>query len=551
MQPIILAVDDDLLVLGALERDLRASFGGSYRVVTADSGAEALRTVAELRARGNQVALFVADQRMPSMTGIEFLKAARQLEPDAKTVLLTAYSDTSVAIEAINSIALDHYLTKPWDPPEEALLPVLRGLLEDWEATSVVPYDGIRVAGTLWSPYSHEVKEFLARNRVPYRWVDIEADEVVRALVGEIGVDGPLPIVLFPDGDVVAAPTTQLLATKAGLQTETATTTYDLIIVGGGPAGLAGAVNASAEGMRTLLVEKEATGGQAGTSSRIENYLGFPSGISGRDLAERATTQALRLGTEVLLTREVTAIRADDTYRFVDLDDGTELAAKAVLIATGVSIRELRAPGVAELTGAGVYYGAALTEAANYAGLPVVIVGGANSAGQAAMLFARYARKVHLVARAASLEQGMSQYLVDQISHTPAIDVRLRTEVVAASGEAQLEAVSLLDKDRNETEVLPAAAMAIFIGARPHTEFAAGVVERSGAGSILTGLDLMRNGQRPKRWPLQRDPFHLETSVPGIFAAGDVRFGAQARVGAAVGSGGMAVGLIREYLKTI
>lgn len=551
MHPVILAVDDDLLVLRALERDLRANFGDGYRIITTYSGGKALHTLAELRARGAQVALLVADQRMPAMTGIQFLKAARQLEPDAKTVLLTAYSDTSVAIEAINSIALDHYLTKPWDPPEEALVPVLEGLLDDWQATSVVPYGGIRVAGTLWSPYCHEVKEFLARNRVPYRWLDIEADAEVRALIEELGVDGPLPVVLFPDGDVVAAPTARLLATKAGLQTETATTTYDVIVVGGGPAGLAGAVNASAEGMRTLLIEKAATGGQAGTSSRIENYLGFPSGISGRDLAERATTQALRLGTEVLLTREVTAIRAGDTYRYVDLDDGTELAAKAVLIATGVSIRELRAPGVAKLTGAGIYYGAALTEAANYAGRPVVIVGGANSAGQAAMLFARYASEVHLVARAATLEQGMSQYLVDQIRQTPVIDVRLRSEIVAASGNEQLEEVSLLDKDRNETETLPAAAMAIFIGARPHTEFAAGIVERSGAGSILTGLDLMRNGRRPKGWPLKRDPLSLETSVPGIFAAGDVRFGSQARVGAAVGSGGMAVGLIREYLKTV
>jgi thioredoxin reductase (NADPH) len=551
LQPIILAVDDDQLVLRALERDLRNNFGNRYRVVGAGSGAEALQVLAEFRARGTQVALLLADQRMPEMTGIQFLEAARRIDPDAKTVLLTAYSDTSVAVDAINLIALDHYLTKPWDPPEEALVPVLEGLLDDWQATSVVPYEGIRVAGTLWSPYSHEVKEFLARNRVPYRWLDLETDEVVRALVDEIDVEGPLPIVFFPDGEIVAVPTKGLLASKAGLQTEAATATYDLIIVGGGPAGLAAAVNAAAEGMHTLLVEKAATGGQAGTSSRIENYLGFPSGISGRDLAERATTQALRLGTEILLTREVTAIRAGDTYRYVALDDGTELAAKAVLIATGVSIQELRAPGVAELTGAGVYYGAALTEAANYTGRPVVIVGGANSAGQAAMLFARHASKVHLVARAATLEQGMSQYLVDQIRHTDVIDVRVRTEVVAAHGDGQLESVSLLDKDRNESEETPAAAMAIFIGARPHTEFAAGVVARTGAGSILTGLDLVRNGKRPRGWTLKRYPLALETSVPGIFAAGDVRRGAQARVGAAVGSGGMAVGLIREYLKTV
>jgi thioredoxin reductase (NADPH) len=551
MQPIILAVDDDLLVLRAIERDLRAGFGDRYRIVTASSGAEALQTVADLKARNDQIALLVADQRMPAMTGTQFLAAAMDLEPGAKKVLLTAYADTAVAIQAINSINLDHYLMKPWDRPEEGLIPTLEGLLADWQTTADVPYDGLRVARTLWSSPSHEVKEFLARNRVPYRWLDIEKDSAARALVEQIGEDAPLPVVFFPDGDAVAAPPLRLLAEKVGLQTQAEDTTYDLVIVGGGPAGLAAAVNGSAEGLRTLLVEKAATGGQAGTSSRIENYLGFPSGISGGELAERATMQAKRLGTEILLTREVSAIRVADIYRFVQLDDGTEIAAKTVVIATGVSIRELRVPGVADLAGAGVYYGAALTEARNYADRPVVIVGGANSAGQAAMLFARYASVVHLIARAATLEQGMSQYLVDQIRQTDGIDVRLRTEVVEAHGTGRLEAVSLLDKDTNTTVLLPAAAMAIFIGARPRTEFVEGVVERSGAGSILTGLDLVRNGKRPHGWPLKRDPLPLETSVPGIFAAGDVRYGSQARVGAAVGSGGMAVGLIREYLKTI
>lgn len=485
------------------------------------------------------------------MTGTEFLRAASALVPQAKRVLLTAYADTQVAIDAINEIKLDLYLMKPWDPPEELLIPPLEGLLADWQATAVVPYHGIRVAGTLWSPQSHDVKEFLARNRIPYRWLDIEDDPAARALVEQLGALGPLPVVLYPDGEIANSPSPRSIADKLEIQTEAASDTYDLVIIGGGPAGLAAAVNGAAEGMRTVLVEKTATGGQAGTSSRIENYLGFPAGISGAELAERATIQAKRLGAEILLTREVAAVRPGDTYRYVQLDDGSELAARTVLIASGVSVRELKAPGVAELTGAGVYYGAALTEAAFYVDRPVVIVGGANSAGQAAMLFARHASVVHLVARAATLEQGMSQYLVDQIAATTVIDVRVRSEVTAAHGDEQLDAVSLRSLDREEIEVLPAAAMAIFIGARPRTDLVADVVERSGAGFIKTGLDLVRGGRRPPHWPLKRDPLPLETSVPGIFAAGDVRYGSQARVGAAVGSGGMAVGLIREYLKTV
>lgn len=550
--PIILAVDDEPIVLSAIGRDLRSGFGDRFRIVTAVGGVEALEAVGAFKARDTPIALFVVDQRMPGMTGLEFLSEALRLYPEARKVLLTAYADTSVAIEAINSLGLDHYLMKPWDPPDEALIPVLDELLDAWSATAVIPYEGIRVLGTLWSPRSHDVKDFLARNRIPYLWQDLEKDTVARALTESVaGAEAPLPVVIFPDGGSLAAPTLRELAETIGLQTEAREELYDLVIVGGGPAGLAAAVNASAEGLRTLLIEREATGGQAGTSSRIENYLGFPSGISGSELAQRATTQALRLGTEILLTREAVGVRVEDPYRYVRLDDGVELGARSILVATGVAVRELKVPGVASLAGAGVYYGAALTEAVNYRDQPVTIVGGANSAGQAAMLFSRYASVVRLVARARSLEQGMSQYLVDQIRQTDNIEVRLRTEVVEAHGENMLEAVTLLNKDREDQETVASSAMAVFIGARPRTDFVAGLVESSGAGFILTGFDLMRDGRAPRGWHLRRDPLYLESSVPGIFAAGDVRYGSQARVGSAVGSGGIAVGLIREYLKTV
>lgn len=551
MPPVILAVDDDPLVLSAIERDLREGFAARYRIMSAPGGSEALVLLQEMKRRDVPVALFVVDQRMPQMTGIEFLSEARLLAPDSKKVLLTAYADTSVAIEAINAIGLDHYLMKPWDPPEDLLFPILEELLEEWSVTATLPYEGIRVAGTLWSAQSHVVKDFLARNRIPYRWLDIEKDSTAEALVKAIQADAPLPMVLFPDGDALAAPSLRALADKIGLQTEAAGDLYDVIIVGGGPAGLAAAVNAAAEGLHTVLIESEATGGQAGTSSRIENYLGFPGGISGAELARRATTQAQRLGAEILLTREVIGVRVEGPYRYVRLRDGTELAARVLVVATGVSVQELKVPGVAELTGAGVYYGAALTEAVNYHGRPIAIVGGANSAGQAAMLFSRHASTVHLIVRAATLQQGMSQYLIDQIRQTSNIEVRLRTEVGEAHGAESLEAVTLVDKDRDERERVAVSAMAIFIGAKPRTDFLEGVVKRSGAGFIFTGFDLMSGGKPPAGWPLKRDPLHLETSVPGIFAAGDVRFGSQARVGAAVGSGGVAVGLIREYLKTV
>lgn len=551
-KPAILAVDDEPIVLNAVDRDLRSRFGGEYRIIKASSGAEGLDVVRSLKMRGSALALFIVDQRMPEMTGIEFLAEARKLYPEARKVLLTAYADTDAAIQSINTIGLDSYLMKPWDPPEDALYPILDDLLDEWAATVPVPYDGIRVAGTLWSASSHDVKDFLARNRISYRWLDIEKDSVARELTESVTQgDVHLPVVFLPDGEALVAPDLRTLADTIDLQTEATEDLYDLVIVGGGPAGLGAAVNGCAEGLKTLLIEREATGGQAGTSSRIENYLGFPKGVSGTELARRATAQAQRLGAEILLAQEATGVSVEDPYRFVELSDGTRLGCKALLLATGVSVRRLKVPGIEALTGAGVYYGAALTEAVNYRDQSVVIVGGANSAGQAAMLYSRYASTVTMLVRSSSLDIGMSTYLVNQIDDVGNIDVRLRTEVAELHGEDRLEAVTIMDKDSRESETLPAAAMAILIGAVPQTEFVAGLVERSGAGFIKTGLDLISDDRRPRGWKLKRYPFYLEASVPGIFAAGDVRYGALTRVSAAVGSGGIAVGLINEYLKTI
>jgi thioredoxin reductase (NADPH) len=551
-KPIILTVDDETQVLNAIERDLRRHYGGDYRVVKSNSGMEALEAVRQFKARNTPIALFLADQRMPTMSGTEFLAEARKLFPDARKVLLTAYADTEAAIESINAIGLDHYLMKPWDPPEQTLYPVLDDLLSDWLATVPLPYDGIRVAGTLWSPSCHRVKDFLARNRIPYQWLDIEKDGAARELVEGVNSDRRrLPVVFFPDGDVMIEPDSLALAEKCGLQTQATQPFYDVIIVGAGPAGLGAAVYGASEGLRTLMIDREATGGQAGTSSRIENYLGFPKGLSGADLAQRATAQAKRLGAEILTAQEVTEVRVDDLYRFVTLSDGTELGCRALVLATGVSVRTLKVPGIEALNGAGVYYGAALTEAANYRDQQVFVVGGANSAGQGAMFFSRYASKVSLLVRSSTLEKGMSQYLVDQIYGTENIEVLTRTEVVEAVGTDRLEALKIMNKDTGESQTLPAAAVFLFIGAVPHSELVAGLVERNKAGFILTGQDLIRNGRRPQNWKLKRDPFTLETSVPGIFAAGDVRQGAVRRVASAVGQGAIAISLVHQYLKTV
>ena len=539
-------------MLNAVERDLRQHYRRDYRIVKAGSGAEALEAVRELKRRNAPLVLFLVDQRMPAMGGTEFLDEARKLYPEACKVLLTAYADTEAAITSINTIGLDHYLMKPWDPPEQNLYPVLDDLLSDWVANVQVPYDGIRVAGALWSASSHNVKDFLARNRIPYQWLDIEKDGQARELIESVNRDEHrLPVVFFPDGSVLVEPGNRELAEKAGLKTQATQPFYDLIIVGAGPAGLAAAVYGASEGLRTAMIEKAATGGQAGTSSLIENYLGFPKGLSGADLARRATAQATRFGTEILTAQEATQVRIEDPYRYVTLNDGTELSCHALLIATGISVRQLDVPGIEDIAGAGVYYGAAITEAANYKDQHLFVVGGANSAGQGAMLLSRYGSKVTMLVRGESIETEMSQYLVDQIYGTDNIEVMVQTEVTAVGGKDRLEAITITNKESSETTTTPAAAMFVFIGAVPHTEMVAGVVERDRFGFVLTGPELSVDGRRPKGWRLQRDPFLLETSVPGIFAAGDVRQDTVRRVASAVGQGSVAIGFVHQYLKTV
>jgi thioredoxin reductase (NADPH) len=551
-KPVILTVDDEPQVLNAIERDLRNHYGGDYRIIKASSGGEALEAIQQLKSRNTPVALFLADQRMPVMSGTEFLGKASKLYPDARKALLTAYADTEAAIASINSIGLDYYFLKPWDPPEQTLYPVLDDLLSDWYATAPMPYDGIRVAGTLWSPSSHHVKDFLARNRIPYQWLDIEEDSEARAMVEAVSQgQRRLPVVFFPEGEVLIEPDNLTLANKIGLQTQATQPFYDVIIIGAGPSGLGAAVYGASEGLHTLMIDKEATGGQAGTSSRIENYLGFPKGLSGTELAQRATVQARRLGAEILTAQEVVKVRIEDPYRYVILKDGTEIGCKALVIATGVTVKELDVPGAQALTGAGVYYGAALTEAANYRDKHVFVVGGANSAGQGAMFFSRYASKVTMLVRGSALERGMSQYLVDQIHATENIEVLTRSEVIEACGNGRLEALTIIDRTTDEVQTVPAAALFIFIGAVPHSSLVEGVVETNRAGFIITGDDMIRNGQRPKNWKLRRDPYPLETSVPGIFAAGDIRQNTVRRVASAVGQGAIAISLVHQYLKTV
>ena len=551
-KPVILAVDDDPEVLNAVDRDLRQHFRADYRVIKVGSGRHALETTHQLKQRGNPVALFLVDERMPEMTGTQFLKEAIKLYPDARKVLLTAYADTETAIAAINQIGLDHYLLKPWEPPAERLYPVLDDLLGDWAAKTRPHFDGMRVAGTALSPTSFVLKDFLSGNQIPYQWVDLDEDASTRALV-EAMPDGmqKLPVVFFPDGVTMVQPSHRAIAERLGLQTQAKQNFYDLVVVGGGPAGLASAVYGASEGLRTILVEKYATGGQAGTSSAIENYLGFPSGVTGADLARRATTQARRFGTEILTAQDVVGIERVDPYRIVKLSDGAELRTKAVVVASGMEVRRLDVPGLEDLVGTGVFYGAALTEAARYRDREVFVIGGANSAGQGAMFFSRYARKVTMLIRGPDLSAGMSQYLIDRIHDTKNVEVRPKTVICGARGTGRLETITLRNVDTGELRDEPADALFIFIGTAPRTEMVAGLVERDPQGFILTGRDLMIDGHPPRGWKLIRDPFLFETSVPGIFAAGDARRGSGKRVAAAVGEGSAVVSMVHEYLETV
>jgi thioredoxin reductase (NADPH) len=542
-RPAIVAVDDEPAVLAAVARDLRRGFGESYRILRADSGAKALELLTELRTRGDQVALLIADQRMPGMPGTEYLVQARTIVPDAKRVLLTAYADTEAAIAAINEVALDYYLLKPWDPPEEQLFPVVEDLLATWEAGAALEAGGVRIIGHRFSKDSHDLRDFLARNRVPARWLDVERDGEARELLRVAGVEADrLPVALLEDGSVLERPTILELAERLGVAGQPAQDHYDLVIVGGGPAGLAAAVYGASEGLRTVMVEREAPGGQAGQSSMIENYLGFPAGLTGSDLARRATDQARRLGAELLTVKDVVGLRAEGAGRFVELGDGGTLSANCVLVASGVSYRQLDAPGFAELTGAGIYYGAALTEARSCAEQHVVVIGGANSAGQAAVHFAGYATRVTMLVRGTSLERSMSHYLIEQLSRLANVTVRTESSAVAAEGDdGRLRRLHVRGPDGEE--VVEADACFVFIGASPRTDWLEGVVARDERGFILAGPDVRDDG-----WPLKRDPFLLETNVPGVFVAGDVRARSIKRVASAVGEGSMAVSLVHQYL---
>jgi thioredoxin reductase (NADPH) len=532
-KPVIIAVDDEATVLSAVARDLRREYGPKYRVLRADSGSTALEMVRDLKLRNTPLGLFLVDQRMPLMSGVEFLKEAIGIFPEAKLVLLTAYADTEAAIRAINEVGLNHYLMKPWDPPEEHLYPVLTDLLDDWQASFAPPFEGIRVVGHQWSAQSHQVKSFLARNFVPFQWLDIEIDEEARHLLELSGSDdSQLPLVLFPDGPSLTQPTNLEIAEKIGLKTRPGLPFYDLVIVGAGPAGLAAAVYGASEGLSTLLIEGEAPGGQAGTSSRIENYLGFPSGLSGGDLTRRAVAQASRFGAEILTPLEATGVRLQGSYRFVTLTGGSEISCHAMLISTGVSYRTL---DVERLAGAGVYYGAAITEALACQGKDVFIVGAGNSAGQAAVYLSRYASSVTMLVRGGSLAQSMSHYLVSQLESHEKITVSLCSTVAEVKGDTHLEQIIIADVPTGDVRAMPACALFIFIGARPHTDWVADVVETDSSGFIPTGPGLLRSGQRPNGWSLDRDHFLLETSVPGIFAAGDVRQRSVKRVASAVG----------------
>jgi thioredoxin reductase (NADPH) len=543
-----MAVDDDREVLAAIERDLRKQYRADYRVMAAASGAEALDTIRQLKVRGAEVALFIVDQRMPGMSGTQLLLEAGRLYPKAKKTLLTAYADTDAAIQAINEVGLDYYLMKPWSPPEQRLYPVLDDLLSDWLAHVRLPFEGVRVLGSRWSPQSYAVRDFLSRNQVPYEWIDIDYDEPMRELVRSLTGDlTKLPVVLCPDGTHLVAPGNAELGAKAGLHTFAARPFYNVAIVGGGPAGLACAVYAASEGLTALLVEQKAPGGQAGTSALIENYLGFPAGVTGADLAHRAAAQARRFGAELLVGHSVSAVRREDPYRVLQLSNGTEVSCHALVIATGMAVRELPAAGVDRFVGSGVYYGAAPAEAVYYRGRDVTVVGGANSAGQAALFLSRYARRVTMLVRAAGLD-AMSQYLIDRVTATSNITVLTRVETAAVEGQGHLERVVVRRLDDGTEQAIDTAAVFVFIGVAPYTQPFKGLVHLDDKGFVVTGPDVRAKGVA---WPLERDPLMFETSVPGVFAAGDVRAGASRRVAAAVGEGSAAIFSVHQYLSTV
>jgi len=555
-KPVLLTVDDDQAVLKAVERDLRKRYAQDYRVLSAPSGQAALSLLQRLDQRNEPVALFLVDHRMPQMNGIEFLAQTLERHSDARRVLLTAYADTDAAIRAINQIKLHHYLLKPWDPPEQNLYPVLDDLLEDWRAAFRPPFEGLRVLGSRWSPKTYEIREFLARNAVPYQWLDLDSaarDPEVRRLAEQPapGDGAGFPVVLFSDGQRLHQPTPAQLAERIGLRTRADNKFYDLVIVGGGPAGLAAAVYGASEGLGTVIVERDAPGGQAGLSSRIENYLGFPSGLSGADLTRRAVAQARRFGAEILAPQHSIGARAEGPYRLVKLADGSELSCHALMIATGVQWRKLDIPGMAGLQGAGLYYGAGPSEAISCADEDVYIIGGANSAGQAAMNFSRYARRVVMLVRGPSLAASMSKYLIDEIGQTSNIEVQTGARVVEVHGEERLEEISIHCDASGSVDRVQASALYIFIGAEPSTDWLDGFIESDSRGFVLTGQDLMKNGQRPKGWQLDRDPGLLETNVPGVFAVGDVRHGSIKRVASGVGEGSIAIQFVHQYLAKV
>jgi thioredoxin reductase (NADPH) len=553
--PAILTVDDEPEVLRAVERDLRRKYGKDYRVLSADSGASAVELLNQLKKRGDSVALVLCDQRMPQMSGLDVLGQGMDLFPQAKRALLTAYADTNAAIAAINTAKVHYYLLKPWDPPEDKLYPVLDDLLEDWQASYRPPYQGLRVLGTRWSPSSHQVKDFLGRNQVPFQWTDVEIaapDPEVRDILPKLDLkNAALPVVVFPNGEIVSNPPMEVLAQKVGLRMRADTDFYDFVIVGGGPAGLAAAVYGASEGLKTLLIERSAPGGQAGMSSRIENYLGFPSGLTGEDLARRAVTQARRFGAEILSPQEAVSLRVDGSYRFIELRDGSQVSCHALLIASGLSWRRLDIEGIEQFQEAGVYYGAAMTEAALCQGEDVYVVGGANSAGQAAVYFSRFARSVNMLIRSNTVTKGMSQYLVDQIKQIPNINIETEAEVTEAHGNGHLEGITITNRATGESRKVPTSALFIFIGAVPCTAWLRGMLPTDDRGYLLTGSFLPRDGDRPKGWKEERDPFIFESSVPGVFAAGDTRHASIKRVASAVGEGSIVVQMVHQYLSKV